>query len=86
MTTRWIFNGLNNAKQHRTINEPLSEWQEISNGASCGSLLGPAFNIFINNSDAGIENVPIKFADAPKLGGVSNSLEGRSRIQSDLDK
>ena len=51
------------------------------------ALLGPVlFNIFINDLDEAIEGILIKFADNTKLGGVANTSDERTTIQSDLDR
>lgn len=48
--------------------------------------MGPVlFNVFINDLDAGIEGIPIKFKEDTK-GGVVDTLEGRETLQRDLDK
>ena len=44
------------------------------------------FSVFIDDLEDGIECALSKFADDTKLGGVVGMLEGRARIQSDLDK
>ncbi|KAJ7409060.1 rna-directed dna polymerase from mobile element jockey-like [Willisornis vidua] len=51
------------------------------------SILGPVlFNILINDLDTGLTGIPRKLANATKLGGAVNSLQGREALQTNLER
>lgn len=60
---------------------------KVSNADPQGSLLGLVlFSMFFNDLDEVIQCMLRKIVDGTNLGGIADTLEGRARVQNDLNR
>jgi len=80
---RW----LDDLIQRVMVNSSMSRGAPVTSGVPQGSVLRPALcNIFVSDTDSGIESTLSKFANDTKLSGVVEMLERRDAIRRDLGR
>lgn len=83
---KWIQEWLSDRRQRVVLNGHTSDWASVSSGVPQGSILGPTlFLVFINDLDDDMLSKVLKFADDTKIYGDASDVNGRDKIQHDLD-
>lgn len=84
---RWVNKRLTGRAPRVIVNGVASGWRPVARGLPQASILGPVlFNVVLRDLHAGLEGVLSPFRHDAKLGGASDSMEGRKALQRDPDK
>ena len=83
----WIEQWLTDRRQRVVVDEEVSNWKSVLNGAPQGSVLGPLlFLIYISDLDDDITSNVLKFVDYTKVFRRVNNDGDKQHLQNDLDK
>ena len=80
---RWIRKCLDGHTQRAAVSGSTTKWRPVMSVIPQESVL---FNIFVGDTDSGIECTLSKLADDIKLSGALHTLERRNAIHSDGDR